>query len=736
LYFLRSGSPQGTFDLVQTLAPDGTTIARGRAGGEDFLTLSNLTPAAQAACIGGEPWVGTRFSALFASGAVPRKLGRLAGEARAAPTILLPVLLGGQVTALVLLWRPETPGPKLLATLSCLSGYLAIALRLESLTASLEGGGTATGERVRGRRSARAALTAANRRLRALQRAALALNADLDPERVRATIAALALTLFQADAAALLQRQEPQGDYAVAAQRGLAVSIATKVRLPGAEAQAVSDAGPGAMRTWTADESAPSWVRRLLSAGRARSMALLPLQHGGKVVGALALLSRTELAEAWMARADTAASFSALAAEALRNALDHRETEYGAAESTFLLQISQLLSSTFDMGNIAQRVAGEASVLMASEVCALYHYDPLADELELRALQKGTPERAAGPSFQRLPMAELPMAAQAAREGRPLTAQWPAEGDLLSKLGAVYNLHAGLTIPLRVRDSIQGFLFQGRNQRPYSDAEVQLGFKFGALAALALDNARLYADLADQMQQLRGAQAQLVEAEKMASLGRIVAGVAHELNNPLAVISGYAQMLLVSDVPPTLRGDLERIDRGARRAAQVVRDLLAFARQQPIIARSLDLGALVQEVLSAEEPLLRQAGIKVEAHVQEGLPRVRGDRSQLNNVLTQLIVNARQAIATRPGAGHITIGATFRERIVLTVSDDGPGIPEDLLDKVFEPFLTTQEVGQGAGLGLSMCYGVVRAHGGRIWVTNNPAHGATFHVELPPAPVE
>ncbi len=557
-----------------------------------------------------------------------------------------------------------------------------------------------------------------------LQRAAVALAQSLVPEEVQQAIVARAREVLQADAAALLLPGAMGRAYVLCAQEGLAGRQAAKARVPRAEGQAMAQEAGG--RLWGAGEEWPAWARGLPEPGEGRALAVFPLLHEGHVLGLVVLLLRG--GAGW--QPELAAAFAALAAAAVHNADLHREAEYGAAESTFLLQISQLLSATFDAATIGRMVAEEAADLMDSDVCALYLCDPLGEAAELLALNGATPESATVAGLQRVSLEGLPGGRQAAAGGQLQDRPWPSGNEMLSLFGPALGVRAALTIPLRARDSLLGFLLLGRRApRSYSLAETQLGVKLGTLAALALDNARLYANLGEQMEQVRMAQAQLIEAEKMAALGRIVAGVAHELNNPLAIISGYAQMLLDGGLAPEIGDDVERIDRAARRAAQVVRDLLAFARQQPIAPGPLDVGALVQEVLAREEAGLREAGIALEVAVEEGLPRIRGDHSQLAHVLSQLIANARQAIARRPGAGRLTIGARRGERVQLLVADDGPGIPLELQDRVFEPFAVAQET----GLGLSMCYGVVKAHGGRIWVENNPTVGATFFVELPRA---
>ena len=570
-------------------------------------------------------------------------------------------------------------------------------------------------------------------RLQALNRAALSVAGDLDLERVLEAVVAEAIGVLQAEAVALFLASETHEEYVIRAQHGLTASHVLGMRAAAAEVQSLIHPGAISLQLPGGEHRTPAWAAGLLAASHTDHILLLPLQRTGRLWGLLALLGGDR--EAWFQPEwqEMAGEFARQAASALANAEHHRETELGAAESTFLLQISQLLSATFDARAIVQMLAEEASDLMESELCALYLYDRVADEIELTAVQGISREAMADAGLQKLSLARFPVIWRAAAEARPLASEWPGEGDLLSLLGPAFQMRASLTVPLRAHDSLLGFLFLSRHApQRFTLAEIQLGLKLGTLAALALDNARLYADLAEQMQQLQTAQTQLLEAEKMASLGRIVAGVAHELNNPLAIISGYAQMLLDGgNVPPEMRNDLERIDRGARRAAQVVRDLLAFARQQPIVPAPVNVADLVEGALERERPALQESGIEVQVEVDKSLPPIQGDRFQLEHALRQLIANAQRAMAGHPGPGKLTIRAVYQEGVRLIVSDNGPGIPPDLLDKVFEPFVTVPQDSHNSGLGLSVCYGVVRAHGGRIWAANNPGGGATFYIEFP-----
>ncbi len=553
----------------------------------------------------------------------------------------------------------------------------------------------------------------------------------LEPERAAQAIVDEAVRTLHCSVAVLLAPDEASGRYRLRAQAGSAGTFGADVGVSERDVASLGDRES----EFSAGGLAPSWVHRLLSAAGSTTVMLVPLIREGTRLGLLALFGQSPISG--LREAEAVAAFSRLAAAALARADQWRAMEQGAAESTLLLQIGQLLSATFDPDTIARVLVEEARDLLPCDLAAFYRYEPVTDTLQLRLLRGARHKRLEEAGLHRVSLDCLPATRRAAADGQPVAALWPEDGDLMALFGAALGIRTSLTVPLRARGAPLGFLFLGRRtRRPFNLAEAQLGFRLGALGALTLDNAQLYAGQTEQMRQLRAAQAQLIEAEKMASLGRIVAGVAHELNNPLAIVSGYAQMLLGEELPPSVHDALQRIDRGARRAAQVVRELLAFARQQPIAPTEIELPTLIREVLDALEATISAVGATVDLRFEEGLPPIVGDRLQLATVLRELVEGALRAIASRRGAGRLTIEATYRDRVTLAVSDDGASFPPEMLDRIFEPFATCDERGLSSSLGLSMCYGVVRAHGGRISAANNQGPGATLLVELPAAPSE
>jgi PAS domain S-box-containing protein len=224
----------------------------------------------------------------------------------------------------------------------------------------------------------------------------------------------------------------------------------------------------------------------------------------------------------------------------------------------------------------------------------------------------------------------------------------------------------------------------------------------------------------------------LVQSEKLAALGQFVAGIAHELNNPLQGVLGHLELMRATGAfPKALRRDMHRIYREAERAAKIVRNLLVFAGSRRLTRRPTNVNAVLARVLAFRMPGLKGGNIEVGRHIDEGLPRVKGDALLLQQALMNVVINAEQAIGMN---GHLAIAARFVSegaKIVIEIHDSGPGIPAAVLPRIFEPFYTTKEVGKGTGLGLAIAYGIIQEHGGQISAANHPSGGAVFTIQLP-----
>jgi signal transduction histidine kinase len=244
------------------------------------------------------------------------------------------------------------------------------------------------------------------------------------------------------------------------------------------------------------------------------------------------------------------------------------------------------------------------------------------------------------------------------------------------------------------------------------------------------DRAHLLAQSEYSLQNLQRLQAQMVQSEKLVSLGQLAAGAAHEINNPLTAILGYSD-LLADDaaLPDRARTTASKIREQARRTSSLVQNLLSFARQVPTDRTLLDINTVVTNAVQLRALDLHDGGSSIDLQLESVLPGVRGDNNRLMQVFFNIISNALDAMGDC-GGGKLTI-RTQRDRSNVTVlfSDTGPGIREP--HRVFDPFYTTKPVGKGTGLGLSICYGIVEEHGGKISCHNASDGGAVFRVELP-----
>jgi len=234
-------------------------------------------------------------------------------------------------------------------------------------------------------------------------------------------------------------------------------------------------------------------------------------------------------------------------------------------------------------------------------------------------------------------------------------------------------------------------------------------------------------------------EAQLIQSEKLAAVGQLVSGVAHELNNPLTSIAGLSEFLLEQkELGENDRGHLRVIHEQAERAGRIVRNLLTFARKAPAERERVDLTDVLQRTVLLMSYDLRLKDVVLERDFAGVLPDVLGDRHALQQVVLNLLTNAAQAVAGNPPDRPRTVRAStwFDGRVHLRIEDSGPGISDEVARQLFTPFFTTKEPGQGTGLGLSISYSIIEAHGGRIVVEHPDAGGAAFHVDFPPAPAD
>ncbi len=436
---------------------------------------------------------------------------------------------------------------------------------------------------------------------------------------------------------------------------------------------------------------------------------------------------------------DTAEVIDMLVAQAsvaIQNARLYREAQRRRDVAEALARVSRELTGALEAERIAALVTRGIVDLLAVQGSVVFRYEPEDGTLHeigshgaagfiVRGIVLKAGEGVAGRA-----VAERKVVATSDVFREPRVEHSAEQRDVLR----THGIGAMLGIPLFTHDQIIGALAVGDlTGREFSADELQAVQAFADQAALALENARLYTAAQDSLTRLRDTQAQLVQAAKMSALGQLVSGVAHELNNPLSVIIGYGQLLLAREVPDNLRRPVELMVAQGDRMAKIVRNLLFFARQRPPERAAVNLQAVVEQTLSLRVHQLELSGITVQTEFAAALPEITGDAQQLEQVFLNLLLNAEQAILEARPQGRIVVRtrtSAVADMVYADVVDDGPGIAPDAMPRVFEPFFTTKMVGSGTGLGLSVSYGILEEHGGRLSVQSR--RGETiFTVELP-----
>jgi|GEM_PF-1790637 len=300
----------------------------------------------------------------------------------------------------------------------------------------------------------------------------------------------------------------------------------------------------------------------------------------------------------------------------------------------------------------------------------------------------------------------------------------------LREHGAIAEIRRSLMTGIIVNGRFYGALVLDnlRSHAPFPPEARTLARLFAEQAGTLIEQAML-------LDQLRQTNTVLIESEKLASLGRFIASIAHEINNPLTAVLGYADFLAGSDLDEPSQALLRQLRAGAERVRTIVRNLQVFARQQRSGQTLVSLNLLVEQTLTLKRGdfVLEQIAVTTELG---DLPVTWADAGQLGQLLLNLLVNAQHALRARPAPRLLTVrtwaeGGPAGPRLLLSVADNGPGIAPELHGRIFEPFFTTRPAGEGTGLGLSICQGIVQAHAGAIHVEAAPGTGARFVVELP-----
>ena len=324
---------------------------------------------------------------------------------------------------------------------------------------------------------------------------------------------------------------------------------------------------------------------------------------------------------------------------------------------------------------------------------------------------------------------------------QPWRALQTTQQILLTMSGLVILLGSGLvcflvgkvTQPLReLRNSAEAVGrgdFSRRVKVRYDDECGDLARVFNQMTENLKDS---HEQLEMTVETLKLTQAQLIQSEKLSGIGKFIAGVAHELNNPLTSVMGFSELLRQADTDPNHQRYLDMIHKSALRCQKIVQALLSFARHRAPEHKPACVNRLIEAAVEILQYQLRTSNIEVLLHLDPDLPQAMVDPHQIQQVFVNLLNNARQAIEGHQPKGWIKVTTeTCGHQVRVIIQDSGPGIPEENLSKIFDPFFTTKEVGKGTGLGLSLCYGIIKEHRGKIIPRSKRGEGATFIIELP-----
>ncbi|HYX52389.1 MAG TPA: ATP-binding protein [Candidatus Limnocylindrales bacterium] len=304
---------------------------------------------------------------------------------------------------------------------------------------------------------------------------------------------------------------------------------------------------------------------------------------------------------------------------------------------------------------------------------------------------------------------------------------------LVQKIVEEEGLKAWMWVILWRKEKMLGVLAtSSRQPRHFNESEESVVIAVGRQLATTIEKIRLYHETKKAYEDLRRTQEQLLQSEKMSAVGQLISGVAHELNNPLTAILGYAQLLESETMEPRVSEYVLKLHKQAQRTQKIVQNLLSFARQQKPRRVHVDLRNVIEDTMALRDYDMKVNNIVVQRDFQGPLPAVIADPHQLEQVYLNIINNAADAMLETSRGGVLNI-RLFRENghVVSEFHDSGPGISDP--KHVFDPFFTTKGVGKGTGLGLSICYGIVKEHGGEISAGNHPQGGALLRVRIPVA---
>lgn len=399
-------------------------------------------------------------------------------------------------------------------------------------------------------------------------------------------------------------------------------------------------------------------------------------------------------------------------------------------ELLVLNSISQTLAESMDLTDSLNRTLRQLMELFKLDASSLYLFQ--AGGTSLRRVAAVGHRSEHSQSFQPFEVPRELLQQIKAVHATFITARGLALPPVFMDMQKKEGIVSAYVVILWSKDKVIGGLVVGsRTAREFSAADVNLLIAVGSQISNAIERSLLYEETRQAYDNLRRTQEQLLHSEKMAAVGQLISGVAHELNNPLTAILGYSQLLTSSgQIGPQGLDYTDKLYKQAQRTHRIVQNLLSFARQHKPERMPVSLNEVLEDALALRDYDLRLNNIRVHLDLAPDLPLTAADPHQFQQVFLNLVNNAVDAILEKSKEGDLWVRTGARDQVVFVeFADSGPGVHD--ASKVFDPFYTTKPVGKGTGLGLSICYGIVTEHGGTIRVKNDAPRGAVFSIELP-----
>ena len=392
--------------------------------------------------------------------------------------------------------------------------------------------------------------------------------------------------------------------------------------------------------------------------------------------------------------------------------------------------IAELLSQASALEDGLTAALLKVTDLFSVDTAAVYFLDEAGKTLRRAAAVGYESELAASTAPIRISPALLEQIRTA--HATLLSGALPALPEELRELHRAERIQVSQVVVLWSKDRVMGALIVGCHEmRSFLTAELNLLSAVGSQIATTVDKSLLLEKTREAYDSLRLTQEQLLQSEKMAAVGQLISGVAHELNNPLTAILGYSQLLKSEEfVQPRGAEYLDKLYKQAQRTHHIVQNLLSFARQHKPQRAPVQVNQILEDTLVLREFDMKLNNIVIVREFDPDLPMTSGDFHQLEQVFLNILNNAVDAIQEKGGPGQIWVRTEVAgDRLRIEITDSGPGVVNP--HRIFDPFFTTKPVGKGTGLGLSICYGIVKEHGGEIQARNSPPRGATFSISLP-----